>query len=107
MYRLALGDSGNDEYQTHIRISQHIAKRVDAAISEPVRDCEGLVVDNLDEASGISLGRNIDRSIGASRCDKYERSMSNEPSTMVIDGVDNLCRAEGMSNDGADFAFTR
>src|SRR5262249_47167714 len=74
---------------------------------EPVRDCEGIVVDNLDEASGISLGRNIDRSIGASRCDEYERCMSNEPSTMVIDGVDNLCRAEGMSNDGADFVFAR
>src|SRR5262249_27257720 len=48
-----------DENNTNAWVLEDVEKRIPAVVSEPVRDCQRVLIENFDKARRISLGRGI------------------------------------------------
>src|SRR5262245_51334097 len=80
----------DQEEQSHLRIRKQVLKRIQAMVSGPIRDCQGFVVEDSDEAWRITLGRQIHPPICASGGNDHEGAGGNEPAADVVDVIDYL-----------------
>jgi hypothetical protein len=82
--------SGDYEEKSEFRVGEQVFKGVKPVIAQSVWDCEGLFVQDGNEARGIALRGEVEPAIGATRGHDHERTRRNESSTDVIDVIDCL-----------------
>jgi len=70
--------------QTDIWILQDVKKGVDATIARTVGDHHGCIIEDMNEARGISFGGEIDRAMCSRGTDDDKRRAGDELTTLAI-----------------------
>src|SRR5712691_994782 len=79
-----LAQPGHEKDQPDARGGQEIADRVDPVIAEPVGDQQRLVVEHLDKARRVALGRGVDAARRVGRGDHQKRRQRDERARVLF-----------------------
>src|SRR5215208_4076544 len=85
-----VGDAGDDEDQSDIRVAQHVPECVETTITQPIGDGDRAFVQHFDEAGRITFWRDIEHATFSRRGDENKGRVRNEAARDIVNDAYDL-----------------